>query len=128
MEKKLDKQTNQTLDDFLNMPSTLDDQPLPNNTTDATPWMELPFDVIHDLMNSTTIESDEDQKQRISEFFDYDVFSEIDMRKKFPKFPDHYYKYLTEASQQKFKAFVKEDKEEWQKITQDVSFALTQEN
>ena len=77
------------------------------------PWRELPFEVITDLFNSTSIE---EQKSRIYKFVTtyYQVFNKDDMKRKFPNFPDHYYDYLSLAAQRRFDTLVKEEKKKWE--------------
>ena len=117
------KQTEPNLDQFLDMSSNVEDTTLPENASNVRPWRELPFEVITDLMNSTSIEDDEEQKSRIQKFITtyYQLFNKDDMKKKFPKFPDHYYDYLSLAAQRRFDTLVKEEKKTWEIDRVDVS-------
>ncbi len=117
------KQTEPNLDEFLDMSSNAEDTTLPANASVVRPWRELPFGVLADLVNSTTIETDEEQKARIHKFVTtyYQVFNVDDMKKKFPKFPEHYYDYLSLAAQNRFDALVKEEKKKWEIDRVDVS-------
>ena len=110
------KQTEPNLDQFLDMSSNCEDSTLPPNAFDPMPWRELPFEVLSDLVNSTTVEDDEEQKSRIHKFVTtyYQVFNADDMKKKFPKFPEHYYDYLSVAAQRRFDTLVKEEKQKWE--------------
>ena len=92
------------------------DPTLPANASEVRPWRELPFEVITDLFNSTSIEDDEEQKSRIYKFAKtyYQVFNKDDMKRKFPNFPDHYYDYLSLAAQRRFDTLVKEEKKKWE--------------
>ena len=110
------KQTEPNLDQFLDMSSNAEDPTLPANASEVRPWRELPFEVITDLFNSTSIEDDEEQKSRIYKFVTtyYQVFNKDDMKRKFPNFPDHYYDYLSLAAQRRFDTLVKEEKKKWE--------------
>ena len=106
----------QTLDHFLDLSSNCDNETLPSYAKDATPWRDIPFDVIQDMVQSTTICKDEIQQQRVLDFVNthYDMFSEHDIKKKFPRFPKYYYKFLAQAANDKFKVMVKDEKDAWE--------------
>ena len=122
------KQTEPNLDKFLDMSTNLVNESLPSNVTEVRPWRDLPFSVLSDLLGSTTIETDEEQKSRIHKFITtyYQVFNKDDMKKKFPKFPEHYYDYLSEAAQRRFDTLIKEEKDKWEINCVDVSENFSQ--
>ena len=82
-----------------------------NETIDCiSPWSELNPNMFETFKKSQGISEDKKQNKEIVDFMlkGNDIHSEESLKEQFSGFPDYFYKYISQASQDKFKVLVKE--------------------
>ena len=73
-------------------------------------WSELDPNLFETFKKSQCFSADEKQNKEIVDFMlkGNDIHSEESLKDAFSGFPDYFYKYISQASQDKFKVLVKE--------------------
>ena len=85
--------------------------PKDNETIDCvSSWSDLDPNMFETFKKSQGFSEDEKQNKEIVDFIlkGNDIHSEESLKEQFSGFPDYFYKYISQASQDKFKVLVRE--------------------